>query len=102
METEWLRELDGVYRLDELETLELRFAYGLPGTTWKLRKLGLLAGKYASGTADTLEVLDDEESSGVLGSVLEKSDSSLASPTDDEKYPRCCSYGSRFVVYGDI
>ena len=52
--------------------------------------------------ADTLEVLDDEESSGVLGSVLEKSDSSLASPTDDEKYLRRCSYGSGFVVYGDI
>ena len=48
--------------------------------------------------ADTLEVLDDEESSGVLWSVLDKSDSSLASPTNDEKYPRFSSYGSVFVV----
>ena len=52
--------------------------------------------------ADTLEVLDDEESSGVFCSVLETSDSSLASPTDHVKHPRCCSYGSRFVVYEHI
>lgn len=52
--------------------------------------------------ADTLEVLDEEESSGVLIIVLEKSDPSLTSPIDDEKCPSCCSYESTFVVYGDI
>lgn len=50
--------------------------------------------------ADTLEVPDDEESAGELGSVLDESDRSLASPLDNEKCPRCCWHRFRSVLKG--
>ena len=51
--------------------------------------------------ADILEFLDEEDSSGVLCSVLEKSENSLASLTDAEDCPRRCWYESKFVAYKD-
>lgn len=100
-EPDWLRELAGVYWFDVLETLELWFGYGLLGMKSNAPKLGLLAGKYASGIADTLEFLDDEESSDVWNSVLDESEISLVSPRGGNKWTSCCWYGVRLVAYGE-
>lgn len=51
--------------------------------------------------ADILEFLEEEDSSGVLRSVFDKSDISLASLTDAEECPGRCWCRSKSVAYRD-
>ena len=51
--------------------------------------------------ADILEFLEEEDSSGVLRSVFDKSDISLASLTEADECPGRCWCSPTFVAYRD-